>query len=260
MRYKIRKRYQRYRQLLYICLSLTICGVVITTAGTFFSQSGKPEAVSTDRSSLQNAVNLTSTEGDESSEGSEDAANADWKLILVNENHPVPADYEVDLVEMGNDQTVDKRIYDALQAMLQAAFEDGLEILVASSYRTQRIQTELYNAEVQRCIERGSSRKEAKVLAATAVAYPGASEHQLGIAVDLVGISYQVLDEAQAETPEQQWLMKHCAVYGFILRYPEDKTDITGIQYEPWHYRYVGIEAALEITRLGVCLEEYLEE
>lgn len=94
--------------------------------------------------------------------------------------------------------------------------------------------------------------------AARWVAPPGTSEHQTGLALDIVSADYQLLDEKQAETPEQQWLMEHCWEYGFVLRYPTDKSAVTGIGYEPWHYRYVGKEAAREMVRRGVCLEEYL--
>jgi D-alanyl-D-alanine carboxypeptidase len=90
-------------------------------------------------------------------------------------------------------------------------------------------------------------------------ARPGTSEHQLGLAVDFVDTRYWTLDEKQAELPAQKWLMEHCWEYGFILRYPSEKSEITGIIYEPWHYRYVGREIALEIRDAGLTLEEYLE-
>lgn len=105
----------------------------------------------------------------------------------------------------------------------------------------------------------GLSQTEAQKQAATEAAVPGTSEHQLGLAVDLVDASYQVLDEAQASTPAQQWLMAHCWEYGFILRYPAEKQDITGIIYEPWHYRYVGRDHAQAIRQSGQCLEEFLQ-
>ena len=89
---------------------------------------------------------------------------------------------------------------------------------------------------------------------------PGTSEHQAGLAVDIVSVEYQVLDEGQEDTPLQQWLMAHCWEYGFILRYPTDKSDLTGVGYEPWHYRYVGEEAAKAVTEQGICLEEYLAQ
>ena len=92
------------------------------------------------------------------------------------------------------------------------------------------------------------------------VAYPGTSEHNLGLAVDIVARDYQILDEKQEQTAEQQWLMENCCKYGFILRYPTDKTEETGIIYEPWHYRYVGQTAAKEMYRKNLCLEEYLAQ
>ena len=98
---------------------------------------------------------------------------------------------------------------------------------------------------------------EAEEKVAYWVARPGTSEHQAGLAVDIVDTNYQSLDEQQEETPVQLWLMEHCAEYGFILRYPSGKSDLTGVGYEPWHYRYVGEEAAREIMDQGVCLEEY---
>lgn len=90
------------------------------------------------------------------------------------------------------------------------------------------------------------------------VAVPGTSEHQLGLAVDIVDTNYQILDEAQENTAVQKWLMEHSWEYGFILRYPSDKGHITGIIYEPWHYRYVGREAAREMYEQGLCMEEYV--
>ena len=105
----------------------------------------------------------------------------------------------------------------------------------------------------------GYDAEEADQKAATVVARPGTSEHELGLAVDIVDASYQQLDERQKSTPVQQWLMEHCWEYGFILRYPDGKSDLTGIIYEPWHYRYVGVETAQALRESGQCLEEYLQ-
>ena len=105
----------------------------------------------------------------------------------------------------------------------------------------------------------GMNEELARIAAAREVAAPGTSEHQLGLSVDIIDSEYTVLDEAQANTPTQQWLMKNSWRYGFILRYPEGKSEITGIIYEPWHYRYVGKEAKEDIYESGLCLEEWLE-
>ncbi|MDY3692539.1 MAG: M15 family metallopeptidase [Dysosmobacter sp.] len=104
-----------------------------------------------------------------------------------------------------------------------------------------------------------NTQAEAENQASFWVARPGTSEHQTGLAVDIVDQNYQLLDEKQENKPVQQWLMAHCTEYGFILRYPTGKSEITGIGYEPWHYRYVGLDAAREITEQGLCLEEYLD-
>lgn len=132
--------------------------------------------------------------------------------------------------------------------------------LLCSSYRTQEKQTQLYNNLVQKQIARGNSRSEAMAKAAKEVAVPGTSEHQLGLAVDIVDTQNQVLNRAQEDTAVQQWLMEHCWEYGFILRYPPDKGEKTGIIYEPWHYRYVGREYAQAIRQSGLCLEEFLQK
>ena len=120
-------------------------------------------------------------------------------------------------------------------------------------------QTRLFDEQVKGLQNQGKDYVDAVAEAKTAVAYPGTSEHQLGLAVDIVSEDYQLLDEKQEETPEYIWLSKNCSKYGFIVRYPNGKTDITGVIYEPWHFRYVGKEAAQEIMSKGICLEEYLE-
>ena len=163
-------------------------------------------------------------------------AQQDWRLLLVNAWNLLPESYTVELVRLKN----------------------GLQPIVCSAYRTQATQTRLYNNKVSRLRAVGYSAEEARVEAARWVAPPGTSEHQTGLALDLVSLDYQLLDEKQEQTPEQQWLMAHSWEYGFVLRYPSDKSEITGIGYEPWHYRYVGKEAAKAMHESGQCLEEYV--
>ena len=187
------------------------------------------------------------------------SAEDTWALILVNWEHPLPDDFSVpEFTQLRNGHTVDSRAYPELQAMMDDARAAGLQPLICSSYRTWDTQERLFEQEVQNWMNRGCMRDEATDRAAMWVARAGTSEHQTGLAVDIVDMSYQILDEKQESTPVQQWLMAHCAEYGFILRYPTDKSAITGIGYEPWHYRYVGIEAAKEIMESELCLEEYL--
>nr|WP_326214809.1 M15 family metallopeptidase [uncultured Oscillibacter sp.] len=182
----------------------------------------------------------------------------DWQLLLVNAWHKLPEDYHVELKTLANGLQVDARIYDDLNAMLTDCREAGLEPIVCSAYRTEDTQTRLYRNKVSRLLSAGWSRDTVEQEAARWVAPPGTSEHQTGLALDIVSADYQLLDEQQAQTPEQQWLMAHCWEYGFVLRYPTDKCAATGIGYEPWHYRYVGKEAAREMQQKGLCLEEYL--
>lgn len=182
----------------------------------------------------------------------------DWKLILINSENPLPENYTVELAQLGNDQAVDARIAGELEAMLEDARAEGLSPVVVSSYRTGELQQTLYSNKVARLQKQGYSQDEAQTEAARWVARPGTSEHQLGLAVDIVAESYPVLDAGQEDTPEQQWLMANSYRYGFVLRYPEDKSYITRIGYEPWHYRYVGIEAAEQMYWNDLCLEEYL--
>ena len=182
-----------------------------------------------------------------------------WNLTLVNGKNALPADFVPEVGAVGG-HSVDSRIVDSLNEMLNAAKAQGLSPIICSSYRTIERQTTLFENQVQRHIGTTNSRAEAEALAATAVAYPGTSEHNLGLAVDIVALSNQMLNDAQADTAESIWLHANCYKYGFILRYEEDKQDLTGVIYEPWHYRYVGVEVATEITERGICFEEYMDE
>lgn len=182
-----------------------------------------------------------------------------WSLILVNADSPLPEGYEPQLIDVGDGHSFDSRAAGYLVDMLEDARAEGLSPIICSSYRTIEKQTELFEAQTETYVAAGLSYDDALEKAKTAVAYPGTSEHNLGLAADIVATSYQLLDDAQGETAEVIWLHENCHKYGFILRYPEDKADITGIIYEPWHFRYVGVSAATEIMENGLCLEEYLQ-
>lgn len=182
-----------------------------------------------------------------------------WNLVLVNATHFMEEGYEPELAEIEYGMMVDARIVEDLKQMLKDGRAEGMNFKIVSAYRTMKKQTNLYNNKIRRLMAEGKSEEEAKKLAGTVVAYPGTSEHQLGLAVDIVDRGYQNLTEKQANTDEAKWLKENCWKYGFILRYPLDKTEETGIIFEPWHYRYVGVEAAKEIMEQGICLEEYLD-
>lgn len=174
-----------------------------------------------------------------------------WYLTLINKENHIPGDYKPELVELKGGECVDKHIYDPLTEMLEAAKEGNLDQLpeVVSGYRTSDKQQKIYDEKIEKYKKEGYSEDEARELAKQWVAVPGYSEHQLGIAVDINGATYDVYS----------WLQENSYRYGFIFRYPGDKTELTGIAEEVWHYRYVGVEAATEMYEKGLCLEEYLE-
>ena len=186
----------------------------------------------------------------------------DWRLLLINKQHPVPDGYEV---ELGNINTMkgimqcDARIIDDLLSMLQAAKDDGINLWICSPYRDYAYQEMLFDRKINKYMGAGYSYMEAYMLASQVVTVPGASEHQLGLALDIVCDTYTALDEGFGETDAGKWLLEHSREYGFILRYPKGKEYITGIDFEPWHFRYVGVEAATVIMDEGITLEEFVE-
>ena len=177
-----------------------------------------------------------------------------WNLILVNRDSYIPDDYQVELTELSNGKKVDSRIYPELQEMFNDARAQGYGLFVREGYRTQEEQQQLMDEKIEAYENEGKSKSEAKKLAEQWVAIPGTSEHQLGIAVDINA------DTTKSSRDDvYNWLEENAHTYGFIKRYPSNKTDITGVINEPWHYRYVGKEAASAIYSQGICLEEYIE-
>jgi len=201
------------------------------------------------------------TPSDTSSQKTPAVPEADlWKLRVANSENVLPADFSVKTALItpayARDQgmSFDARAVADLNAMLAAANKEGARLLVISCFRTLTKQTNLYNAEVNKWLGRGYSEAEAKAKAGTIVAVPGTSDHNLGLAVDLNSV-----EESFENTKEFDWLQEHAAEYGFVMRYPKHKQDITKIIYEPWHYRYVGKEHAAKMNELDMCLEEYVE-
>ncbi len=177
-----------------------------------------------------------------------------WNLIVVNFENRVPDDYEVEFTVLSNGEKVDKRIYPDLQNMMDDARDDGLSLFVADGYRSYETQEDVYINKYDYYRDIGYSKTDAKQMTEYYVAIPGTSEHQIGIAVDINADKKLCTNEEVYD-----WLWENSWKYGFIKRYPENKTRYTGILNEPWHYRYVGKEAAKEIYEQGICLEEYVE-
>ncbi|MBQ4559592.1 MAG: M15 family metallopeptidase [Tyzzerella sp.] len=183
-----------------------------------------------------------------------------WNLVLVNGLHPMEEGYVPELTEIQPGYSVDTRIANATRKMLSDAEKEGLHVEICSAYRSVERQEQVFGDSMKERVKSGMSYWKAYEETTLNVAIPGTSEHALGLALDLISNQYTELDEKQEETKEAQWLAENCYKYGFILRYPPEKTNITGIIYEPWHYRYVGEEHAAKIKQLGVTLEEYLQE
>lgn len=190
-----------------------------------------------------------------------------WYLKLANDWNTLPESYDSTFtaVEYGgglSGKLFDSRAVDALREMLAAgnAENAALRLQPVSCYRSVALQKSLYERQVQKQKNAGYSDAKAREVAATIVKRPGQSEHNTGLAADLGGSGDYSLNQSFERTAAYRWLIEHCADYGFILRFPKDKEAVTGVIYEPWHFRYVGKEAAAELMRDGLCLEEYLEK
>lgn len=183
----------------------------------------------------------------------------DWRLVLINKQHPIPEGYTFELGTIKGSMKCDARILEDLFAMLQAAKKDGMNLVICSPYRDLNRQQVLFERKIKNYMSRGMTYMNSYKLASQAVTVPGASEHQLGLALDIVSGSYTSLTEGFGDTAEGKWLAEHSCEYGFILRYPLGKEYITSIEYEPWHFRYVGREAAMVITENGMTLEEFVD-
>ena len=237
-------------------LILILCGRVILTGGIgeITGWSAEIQAVAAD--AMADAA--PGQKDSRTKQAHQAKKEQEWNLLLVNPWNRVPENYEPELTYLRNGQAVDSRCYPELQQMIDDCRAAGFEPLICASYRTMEKQEALFEDKEANLIREGYPENEVEAEAAKVVAYPGTSEHQLGLALDIVDVSYRQLDTEQENTPVQQWLMKNSWKYGFVLRYPTDKSDITGIIYEPWHYRYVGKEAAAEMYENKLCLEEYL--
>ena len=202
-----------------------------------------------------NALGLTADEAR--------AMLADPLMVLVNHTSKMPDDYTFDTKECGSATAVNKTLQtvacDAFLSMQKAAAADGVTVWMQSGYRSVKYQTSLYERKTKYSLDKGCDNATAKEKAAAVVNPPGYSEHNCGLAADLNSPEHTGLDEGFEKTAAFRWLCEHAGDYGFILRYPKDAEDKTEIIYEPWHWRYVGVENAAKINASGLCFEEYIE-
>ena len=202
-----------------------------------------------------NALGLTADEAR--------AMLADPLMVLVNHTSKMPDDYTFDTKECGSATAVNKTLQtvacDAFLSMQKAAAADGVTVWMQSGYRSVKYQTSLYERKTKYYLDKGYDNATAKEKAAAVVNPPGYYEHNCGLAADLNSPEHTGLDEGFEKTAAFRWLCEHAGDYGFILRYPKDAEDKTEIIYEPWHWRYVGVENAAKINASGLCFEEYIE-
>lgn len=202
-----------------------------------------------------NALGLTADEAR--------AMLADPLMVLVNHTSKMPDDYTFDTKECGSATAVNKTLQtvacDAFLEMQKAAAADGVTVWMQSGYRSVKYQTSLYERKTKYYLDKGYDNATAREKAAAVVNPPGYSEHNCGLAADLNSPEHTGLDEGFEKTAAFHWLCAHAGDYGFILRYPKDAEDKTEIIYEPWHWRYVGVENAAKINASGLCFEEYIE-
>ena len=214
-----------------------------------------PAASSTVEETNGNALGLTADEAA--------AMLADPLMVLVNHTSKMPDDYTFDTKECGSATAVNKTLQtvacDAFLSMQKAAAADGVTVWMQSGYRSVKYQTSLYERKTKYYLDKGYDNATAKEKAAAVVNPPGYSEHNCGLAADLNSPEHTGLDEGFEKTAAFRWLCEHAGDYGFILRYPKDAEDKTEIIYEPWHWRYVGVENAAKINASGLCFEEYIE-
>lgn len=229
-----------------------------TTQSTSENTTGQTNAATSSTGTTNtSSTNTSSTVG--GNENNNETPNVDvttdWRIRLANYDHILPEDFEVELADIDSTRQFDARAIKYLKDMINDMKKDGhTSIWVQSSYRSVARQKELYENSINKYLKQGKTQEEAEKLTDEYINKPGSSDHNLGLAVD-----FNYVDNTFADTDEYQWLLENAENYGFILRYPKDKEDITKIAYESWHWRYVGEEHAKKMNELNMCLEEYVE-
>lgn len=214
------------------------------------------------RLSADDILSENSLKREEKKEPEKEFSRDDWRLVLINKQHAIPEDYTFTFGSIHTAKGTmkcDERIIPDLLEMLKAAKEDGINLQICSPYRDMNRQTYLFNKKIKNYMKQEMSYLDAYALTSQAVTVPGASEHQIGLALDIVSDTYSYLNEGFGDTTAGKWLAEHSCEYGFILRYPKGKEYVTGIEYEPWHFRYVGADAAEIIMKEDLTLEEFVD-
>lgn len=247
--YKIQNRkINKKKVFVVIILPIIVIFFIINKANSKNSQEVNSEiSKQTEETTQSTSENTTETPNVD--------VTTDWRIRLANYDHILPEDFEVELADIDSTRQFDARAIKYLKDMINDMKKDGhTSIWVQSSYRSVARQKELYENSINKYLKQGKTQEEAEKLTDEYINKPGSSDHNLGLAVD-----FNYVDNTFADTDEYQWLLENAENYGFILRYPKDKEDITKIAYESWHWRYVGEEHAKKMNELNMCLEEYVE-
>lgn len=201
------------------------------------------------------SMNIENNEANSSLYIERENKNLEWNLTLVNSENKLPDDYIIELANIDKYRQFDSRAITYLRDMMATMKKDGIkDIWIQSSYRSIEHQTELYENKTNEYMNIGYSREEAQSLTEKSINKPVHSEHNLGLAVD-----FNYVNNSFENTKAYEWLKENAKNYGFVLRYPKNKEQITKVKYEPWHWRYVGIEHANKMEELNMCLEEYIK-
>lgn len=238
----------------FICAMLSIIILLIIIITLIIS--GSINKKGKELKEKQNSIDISTPNNNlESKEVQNKKEITDWRLTLVNIDNVLPEDYQFELVDIDEYRQFDARAIDELKNMIEAERKSGASgIWVQSGYRSIEYQKEVFDRQVQEYKNQGKTQKEAEELTLKIINKPGTSDHNLGLAVD-----FNYASEDFENTTAFEWLKQNAENYGFILRYPKEKEEITKVIYEPWHWRYVGVEHAKEINKKGYCLEEYIE-
>lgn len=201
------------------------------------------------------AATAITTTGEKSME-----ANDQWAFFLINQTNPLPDNYSITTKKVFGRFEMDDRCADYMINMIADAKTAGVNLNIISAYRSVEYQQTLFDNDTKKYENQGLSHDEAVIKTSQAVAIPGQSEHNAGICADILDDGNFNLTEDFENTDEFKWLSENADKYGFILRYLKGKESITGIEYEPWHYRFVGVSYAKKIKDSGLCLEEYYKQ
>ena len=264
-RKKALRRYYLFLAGMGLLLVVAAAGLAVFVREVFFGTGNGAASSSAADGSLASSASGSTAAPPAQPEPDAPADPALWSLLLTNVSHPLPAGFAPELASVGSNsrngtQYMDARVAGAMAQMLAAAKADGIELVVRSAYRSPEEQKTLFNSMKQSYLDQGMSEEEALAETKKWRNVPGTSEHETGLSADIVGAADLNADLVPELSGRDWavWLKEHAAEYGFILRYPADKTEITGTAFEPWHYRYVGVEDAKKILAQGICLEEYL--